>query len=104
MNAPLAKEQIALLMSDSLTYREAPVEGMEGAVAAPRPTFGDRVRGWMQAERPGTGRYRPEPRGCRPGVRPAVPRRLIGGGGWLRAGTVTNSGHCRLPGVYVRFG
>ena len=48
MNAPLAKEQIALLMSDSLTYREAPVEGMEGAVAAPRPTLGDRVRGWMQ--------------------------------------------------------
>ena len=50
MNAPLAKEQMALLMSNSLTYRSQPaVEGMEGAVAAPRPTFGDRVRGWLQA-------------------------------------------------------
>ena len=49
MNAPLAKEQMALLMSNSLTYREPAVEGMEGAVAAPRPTFGDRVRGWLQA-------------------------------------------------------
>jgi len=35
MNAPLAKEQIALLMSDSLTYRAAPVQGTEGTVAAP---------------------------------------------------------------------
>ncbi len=30
MNAPLAKEQIALLMSDSLTYRSSVVEGMDG--------------------------------------------------------------------------
>ncbi len=31
MNAPLAKEQIALLMSDSLTYRSPAIEGTEGA-------------------------------------------------------------------------
>lgn len=40
MNAPLAKEQIALLMSDSLTYRTPLVEGTDGTVADPRPTFG----------------------------------------------------------------
>ncbi len=40
MNAPLAKEQIALLMSDSLTYRASIVEGTDGTVADPRPTFG----------------------------------------------------------------
>ena len=40
MNAPLAKEQIALLMSDSLTYRTSIVEGTDGTVADPRPTFG----------------------------------------------------------------
>ena len=39
MNAPLAKEQIALLMSDSLTYRASVVEGTDGTVAEPRPTF-----------------------------------------------------------------
>ena len=33
MNAPLAKEQIALLMSDSLTYRSPVVEGTDGTVA-----------------------------------------------------------------------
>ncbi len=38
MNAPLAKEQIALLMSDSLTYRSPAVEGTDGTVAdAPAP-------------------------------------------------------------------
>lgn len=38
MNAPLAKEQIALLMSDSLTYRTPVVEGTDGTIsdAAPR--------------------------------------------------------------------
>lgn len=53
MNAPLAKEQIALLMSDSLTYRPPVVEGMEGTVAAPRPSFlahvMDAVRGAIAA-------------------------------------------------------
>lgn len=33
MNAPLAKEQIALLMSDSLTYRGAVVEGTDGTIS-----------------------------------------------------------------------
>ena len=33
MNAPLAKEQIALLMSDSLTYRSPVVEGTDGTIA-----------------------------------------------------------------------
>jgi len=33
MNAPLAKEQIALLMSDSLTYRSTVVEGTDGTIA-----------------------------------------------------------------------
>ena len=37
MNAPLAKEQIALLMADSLTYRTSPVQGT--AAAASRPSF-----------------------------------------------------------------
>ena len=45
MSAPLAKEQIALLMSDSLTYRMPAVEGNDGTVAEPRPTVLDRVRG-----------------------------------------------------------
>ena len=40
MNAPLAKEQIALLMSDSLTYRTPMISGTDGTVAEPRPTFG----------------------------------------------------------------
>ncbi len=39
MNAPLAKEQIALLMSDSLTYRSSVVQGTDGTVAEPRPSF-----------------------------------------------------------------
>ena len=38
MNAPLAKEQIALLMSDSLTYRTMPVQGTDGTVADARPS------------------------------------------------------------------
>ena len=37
MNAPLAKEQIALLMSDSLTYRGPVVEGTDGTIADARP-------------------------------------------------------------------
>ena len=39
MNAPLAKEQIALLMSDSLTYRMPVVEGTDGTIADPRPSL-----------------------------------------------------------------
>ena len=38
MNAPLAKEQIALLMSDSLTYRMPVVEGTDGTVSEARPS------------------------------------------------------------------
>ena len=38
MNAPLAKEQIALLMSDSLTYRSSVVEGTDGTVADANPS------------------------------------------------------------------
>ena len=37
MNAPLAKEQIALLMSNSLTYRSPVVEGTDGTIADARP-------------------------------------------------------------------
>lgn len=37
MNAPLAKEQIALLMSDSLTYRSPVVEGTDGTTTDARP-------------------------------------------------------------------
>ena len=37
MNAPLAKEQIALLMSDSLTYRSPGVEGTDGTTTDARP-------------------------------------------------------------------
>ena len=37
MNAPLAKEQIALLMSDSLTYRSPVVEGTDGTVVDANP-------------------------------------------------------------------
>lgn len=36
MNAPLAKEQIALLMSDSLTYRSPVVEGTDGTIVDAR--------------------------------------------------------------------
>ena len=43
MNAPLAKEQIALLMSDSLTYRSTVVEGTDSTITttnyAPRSLF-----------------------------------------------------------------
>ncbi|GAC1339923.1 MAG: hypothetical protein NVSMB18_09000 [Acetobacteraceae bacterium] len=45
MNAPLAKEQIALLMSDSLTYRDAPVQGTDGTVAEPRVSLFSAVIG-----------------------------------------------------------
>ena len=44
MNAPLAKEQIALLMSDSLTYRASAVHGTDGTIAEPRPTLWDNLR------------------------------------------------------------
>ncbi len=47
MNAPLAKEQIALLMSESLTYRTPVVEGTDGTVAEPRPTFLDRAKAFL---------------------------------------------------------
>ena len=44
MNAPLAKEQIALLMSDSLTYRVSPVQGTAGRIAQPgQASFSNRV-------------------------------------------------------------
>lgn len=36
MNAPLAKEQIALLMSDSLTLRIPSLQGTDGTIAEPR--------------------------------------------------------------------
>jgi uncharacterized protein YjiS (DUF1127 family) len=49
MNAPLAKEQIALLMSDSLTYRMPVVEGTDGTVAEQRPGLFDKVRGFVAA-------------------------------------------------------
>ena len=52
MNAPLAKEQIALLMSDSLTYRSTVVEGTDGTIAtanlAPGSLF-QRLRGLVSA-------------------------------------------------------
>ena len=48
MNAPLAKEQIALLMSDSLTYRSPAVTGTDSAYAEPHPSVlaavGQRVK------------------------------------------------------------
>jgi uncharacterized protein YjiS (DUF1127 family) len=44
MNAPLAKEQIALLMSDSLTYRAPVVEGTDGTIAEQRPGLFDKIR------------------------------------------------------------
>ena len=37
MNAPLAKEQIALLMSDSLTYRIPVVQGTDGTISDAAP-------------------------------------------------------------------
>ena len=43
MNAPLAKEQIALLMSDSLTYRSRVVEGTDGTYAEPAPSLFQRL-------------------------------------------------------------
>lgn len=47
MNAPLAKEQIALLMSDSLTYRVSPVQGTERAPAR-RSGLGTWIAGAVQ--------------------------------------------------------
>lgn len=50
MNAPLAKEQIALLMSDSLTYRNPVVEGTDGTIADNRPAprgLAQRVGAWI---------------------------------------------------------
>ncbi len=48
MNAPLAKEQIALLMSDSLTYRMPAHDGMDGTVDDRRDTgVFSAVRAWL---------------------------------------------------------
>ena len=53
MNAPLAKEQIALLMSASLTYRMPAVQGTEGILPEARPSAWSllvrRVAGAVQA-------------------------------------------------------
>ena len=43
MNAPLSKEQIALLMSDSMTVRSHTLPGTDGTVAEPRPTLLSRL-------------------------------------------------------------
>lgn len=43
MNAPLAKEQIALLMSDSLTYATMPVQGSDDRVGPTRSSFARRI-------------------------------------------------------------
>lgn len=52
MNAPLSKEQIALLMSDSMTVRSLALPGTDNTVAAPQPTFLTRlaahIGSWMQ--------------------------------------------------------
>ena len=48
MNAPLAKEQIALLMSDSLTYRMPTLDGTDGTVDERRGSGAlSTVRGWL---------------------------------------------------------
>lgn len=50
MNAPLAKEQIALLMSDSLTYRSPVVEGTDGTITDARPaphSLAQRIGGFV---------------------------------------------------------
>jgi uncharacterized protein YjiS (DUF1127 family) len=49
MNAPLAKEQIALLMSDSLTYRAPVVEGTDGTIAEPRPGLFEKIGAFFAA-------------------------------------------------------
>ena len=41
MNAPLAKEQIALLMSGSLTLQTPALQGTDGTIAEPRPSAFD---------------------------------------------------------------
>ncbi len=43
MNAPLAKEQMALLMSDSLTMRDSYAPGTDGTIAEQRPSGLGRV-------------------------------------------------------------
>ncbi len=43
MNAPLAKEQMALLMSDSLTMRDTYAPGTERTVAEQRPSGARRI-------------------------------------------------------------
>ena len=43
MNAPLAKEQMALLMSDSLTVRDNYAPGTDGTIAEQRPSGFRRV-------------------------------------------------------------
>ena len=52
MNAPLSKEQIALLMSDHMTVRSYALPGTDGTVAEARPGFLARLRiavsAWMQ--------------------------------------------------------
>ena len=49
MNAPLAKEQIALLMSSSLTYRSPVIEGTDGTIAEARPSMFQRLSARVQA-------------------------------------------------------
>ena len=48
MNAPLAKEQIALLMSDSLTVRSSVVPGTDSAYAEPRPSGLAAMGRWLR--------------------------------------------------------
>ncbi len=47
MNAPLAKEQIQLLMSDSLTYRSPAGAGMDGADTTSRPQRPGGLTQWI---------------------------------------------------------
>ena len=47
MNAPLAKEQIKLLMSDSLTYRSPASAGMDGADTKFRPQRPGTLKQWF---------------------------------------------------------
>jgi uncharacterized protein YjiS (DUF1127 family) len=48
MNAPLAKEQIALLMSDSLTYGAIPVQGSDATSGQTRSSFTRRISAVIQ--------------------------------------------------------
>ena len=47
MNAPLAKEQIQLLMSDSLTYRSPAGAGTDGTDMTSRPERPGALRQWI---------------------------------------------------------